>query len=102
MRMKFAGCAPFVLLLSVASTARAEEPAGAADDLDLVKLLNVQVSTATKTAENLDEAPAVITVVTREEIHRYGYRNMAEVLNHCVGFFAVDDHIQPDVGVRGI
>ena len=29
------------------------------DDLDLIKVLNVQVSTATKTAESLDEAPAV-------------------------------------------
>ena len=72
------------------------------DDLDLVKLLNVQVSTATKTSESVDDAPAVITVVTRDEIHRWGYRNVAEVLNRCVGFYSVDDHIQPNVAVRGV
>ena len=68
----------------------------------MVKLLNVQVSTATKTSESMDDAPAVITVVTREEIHRWGYRNVAEVLNRCVGFYSIDDHIQPNVAVRGV
>src|SRR4051812_19114274 len=48
------------------ATARAEsgDAGEAVDDLDLVKLLNVEVSTATKTAESLDDAPAVITVVS--------------------------------------
>src|ERR1700682_350752 len=72
------------------------------DDLDLVKLLNVQVSTATKTSEGIDEAPAVITVVTRDDIHRWGYQSVAEVLSHCVGFYIIDDHILPNAGVRGM
>ncbi len=82
--------------------AAAQEALQAVDGLDLVKLLNVQVSTATKTAESMEEAPAVITVVTRDDIHRWGYRNIGEVLSHCVGFFSVDDHIQPNVAVRGM
>jgi iron complex outermembrane receptor protein len=72
------------------------------DELDLVELLNIRVSTATKTSEVIDDAPAVITVVTRDDIHRWGYRNIGEVLMHCVGFFSVDDHIQPNVAVRGM
>lgn len=72
------------------------------DDLDLVKLLNVQVSTATKTAESLEEAPAVTTVVTREDIQRWGYQSVAEVLAHTVGFYLVDDHVLPNAGVRGV
>ena len=94
-----------VLLLSTLPSAlHAQEADGdsSEDDLDLVKLLNVQVSTATKTNESIDDAPAVITVVTRDDIHRWGYRNVAEVLNHCVGFYSVDDHIQPNVAVRGV
>lgn len=92
---------PTVVAL-MSTEALAEDADKAVDDLDLVKLLNVQVSTATKTAEGLDEAPAVITVVTRDDIHRWGYRNLGEVLSHCVGFFSVDDHIQPNVAVRGM
>lgn len=88
----------------------AQSPAWAADeaapegveDLDLVKLLNVKVSTATKSAESLDEAPAVITVVTRADIQRWGYQTVAEVLNHTVGFYLIDDHILPNAGVRGM
>jgi outer membrane receptor for ferrienterochelin and colicins len=83
-------------------SAYADDKEQAVDDLDLVKLLNVQVSTATKTSESMDEAPAVITVVTRDDIQRWGYRNVGEVLSHCVGFFSIDDHILPNVGVRGM
>jgi len=72
------------------------------DDLDLVKLLNVQVSTATKTAESLDEAPAVTVVVTREDIQRWGYQTVAEVLNYTLGFYQIDDHVLPNVAVRGV
>jgi outer membrane receptor for ferrienterochelin and colicins len=83
---------------SVAQTDEAE----AVGALDLVKLLNVEVSTATKTAESLEEAPAVITVVTRDDIQRWGFQNIAEVLNHTVGFYLIDDHILPNAGVRGM
>src|SRR5690606_11198802 len=72
------------------------------DDLDLMRLLNVEVSTASKGAESVEDAPAVITVVTREDIQRWGYRSVAEVLSHTVGFFLVDDHILPNAGVRGV
>ena len=103
MRRTFAKFALFACTFCAPEVARGQDESGRpTDDLDLVKLLNVQVSTASKTSEDLDEAPAVITVVTREDIHRYGYRNVGEVLSHCLGFFSVDDHIQPNVGVRGI
>jgi outer membrane receptor for ferrienterochelin and colicins len=102
MRQPLSTLTPFVLAALVSARAHADESERAVDELDLVKLLNVQVSTATKTAESIDEAPAVITVVTRDDIHRWGYRNVGEVLSHCVGFFSVDDHIQPNVGVRGM
>ena len=72
------------------------------DELDLVELLNIKVSTATKTAEDIDDAPAVITVVTRSDIQRWGYQSVAEVLSHTVGFYLIDDHILPNAGVRGM
>lgn len=79
-----------------------ENDGEALDDLDLVKLLNIEVSTATKTSESLSDAPAVITVVTREDMERWGHQSVAEVLSHVVGFYLIDDHILPDVAVRGM
>jgi iron complex outermembrane receptor protein len=62
----------------------------------------VEVSTATKTAESEAEAPSVIQVVTQADIRRWGYQTVAEVLSHIQGFYLTDDHILPDVGVRGM
>jgi outer membrane receptor for ferrienterochelin and colicins len=70
---------------------------------DLETLMNtpVDVSTATKTVQTIYEAPAIITTVTRDQISVWGYRSVAELLSHALGFFVVDDHISPNLAVRG-
>jgi outer membrane receptor for ferrienterochelin and colicins len=88
--------------LAQAQEAEGKDGASAVDALDLVKVLNVEVSTASKRAESLEDAPAVITVVTRKDIERWGYQSVAEVLDHTVGFYLSDDHILPNVAVRGM
>src|SRR5215468_4553509 len=89
----------FALATTSQVVAAGDAPKESVDDLDLVKLLNVEVSTATKTAETLDDAPAVITVVTRDDIERWGYTSLADVLTHTVGFYLQDDHILPNAAV---
>lgn len=100
-RFRSSACIAVGLLLR-ASVAHAQTGEESLDDLDLVKLLNVEVSTATKTAESQEEAPAVITVVTQADIRRWGYQTVADVLAHVQGFYLIDDHILPDIGVRGM
>ncbi len=92
----------FIAAMLLCGPLYAEEESASTDDLDLVRLLNVKVSTATKTAESIDEAPAIMVVVTREDIARWGYQSVAEVLDHTVGFYLVDDHILPNAAVRGV
>jgi outer membrane receptor for ferrienterochelin and colicins len=100
--------ATIVLGLVIATTtlsARAqdlEDEAEAMGEVDLLQLLNVEVSTATKTVESLDDAPAIITVVTAEDIARWGYQSVGEALQHVLGFYLLDDHILPNAGVRGV
>jgi outer membrane receptor protein involved in Fe transport len=74
------------------------------DDLSLNMLLDTpaKVWTATKTEQNSSEAPAIITTVTREQIAVWGYRSVAEVLSHLLGFYVVDDHTSTNLAVRGI
>jgi outer membrane receptor for ferrienterochelin and colicins len=81
---------------------RAAEEA-AIEQLDLQTLLNtpVEVWTPSKAPQKSYEAPAIITTITREQIAVWGDRSVAEVLNHVLGFYVVDDHATPNVTVRG-
>jgi outer membrane receptor for ferrienterochelin and colicins len=96
-----------VLLWSLAASAEPQPTAASSaesdlEEVDLLQLLNVEVSTASKTAESLADAPAIITVITAEEIRRWGYTSVAEALQHVVGFYLIDDHVLPNAGVRGV
>jgi len=84
------------------SSVPAAESDESLDDLDLLSLLEIDVSTATKTSESLEEAPAIITAITAQDIQRWGYENVGEVLRHVVGFYMIDDHIVPNMAVRGM
>jgi outer membrane receptor for ferrienterochelin and colicins len=77
---------------------------GASADEDLMEMLStdVDVWVATKTARKLQEAPAIVTVISGPEIRDWGYQSVAEVLSHVLGFYVIDDHLIPNVAVRGI
>ncbi len=49
-------------------------------DMSLTELLNVEVTTATKTAEKSDAAPATVFVVTADTIRERGYANLKDLL----------------------
>jgi outer membrane receptor for ferrienterochelin and colicins len=49
-------------------------------ELPLETLMNVEVTSASKKAESLYDAPAVMSVVPREEIDAYGDRNLLQLL----------------------
>lgn len=54
-------------------------------DLSLEDLLKVQVSGVSRRTEVLDGAPAVVTVVRREEIATFGARTLVDVLERLPG-----------------
>src|SRR3979490_2931089 len=53
--------------------------------IDFESLLNVTVITASKSAETLAEAPGVISVVTRDELQRFGGITLGEILQRVPG-----------------
>jgi outer membrane receptor protein involved in Fe transport len=64
--------------------AQTEKP----DDLlsiDLASLLDVKVITASKSAETLADAPGVISVVTQDELRRFGGITLGEILQRVPG-----------------
>jgi outer membrane receptor for ferrienterochelin and colicins len=82
------------LVLTLAASAlvmpiRAQDPgptqAKDLASLDLESLLDLKVTTATKFAEKLSDAPSVMYVVTRDELDRFGGTTLGEILARVPG-----------------
>lgn len=59
------------------------------------------VYTAAKHLQSLKEAPASITVVSDEDIKRYGYRTLTDAVNNVRSFYSYSDRNYDYIGVRG-
>ena len=70
-------------------------------DTSLEDLLNIRVYSASRYEQRTAEAPASVSVITRREIQRYGYRTLADVVRSVPGFFVTSDLLYSYVGVRG-
>ncbi len=56
---------------------------------------------ATKRVQPVTEAPSSVTIVTADDIARFGYRTLADILRGVRGLYVTDDRNYSYVGVRG-
>jgi iron complex outermembrane receptor protein len=56
---------------------------------------------ASKYEQKVSDAPASISIVTSDEIKKYGYRTLGDILKSLRGFYVTDDHNYTYIGVRG-
>ena len=70
-------------------------------DMSLEELMDIPIYGVSKYPQKLSEAPASVTVVTREDIKRYGYRTLSDVLRSVPGFFVTNDRNYEYLGIRG-
>ena len=73
--------------------------------LSLEDLMAVQVDTvygASKHEQKTTEAPSSVTIVTKEDIKRFGYRTLADILNDVRGLYVDTDRAYDTLGVRGV
>jgi outer membrane receptor for ferrienterochelin and colicins len=89
------------LLLLLAATGVAQQPAQDLSEASLEELGNIQVYSASKHMQNASDAPSSVTIVTFDEIQKYGYRNLADILRSVPGFYVTYDRDYTFVGVRG-
>jgi outer membrane receptor for ferrienterochelin and colicins len=73
-------------------------------DMSLDELMAINVDSvygASGFEQKVTEAPASVTIITSEEIQRYGYRTLADILRNVPGFYITSDRNYSYVGVRG-
>jgi len=73
-------------------------------DMSLEELMEVEIDSvygASKYKQKVADTPASITIVTADEIKRYGYQTLADVLKDVPGFYVTYDRDYDYVGVRG-
>jgi iron complex outermembrane receptor protein len=85
------------LALAAQLNAQSRDPQTLAID----SLLDVKVSTASKYAQRIGEVASSVTIVTSEDIERYGYRTLDDVLATIPGFYTSNDRNYTYIGVRG-
>ena len=87
----------FLLLCGGAMCAQNEE----LTSLSLEDLMKIEVQTVSLHPQSLARAPGAVTVITAEQIRKFGYRTFGEALNHVRGFYQTYDRTYNAVGISG-
>ena len=72
------------------------------EQLSLESMLQVEVTTASKTEQKLSQAPATVTVISREDFARYGWQTVADALASVPGMYLSSGRDYLYAGVRGV
>ncbi|HXN07419.1 MAG TPA: TonB-dependent receptor, partial [Nitrospiria bacterium] len=71
------------------------------EDLAFLAQEGEVVESATKYPQLVRNAPASVTVITHDEISRYGWRTLADLLQSVRGFYVTNDKNYSYLGVQG-
>ena len=98
---------PAVLLAATLARAQDATTPGLPSDLSelsLEELVDLEIDSvfgASRYAQKVTEAPSSVTIVTADEIERYAYRTLADILRSVRGFYVTNDRNYSYLGVRG-
>jgi outer membrane receptor for ferrienterochelin and colicins len=93
-----------ILLVVLLGSSRAAWAQSSLPDLPLEELMKLdggQVFGASERLQPVTEAPASVSFITAEEIARYGYRTLADILQGVRGMYVTNDRSFSFVGTRG-
>jgi outer membrane receptor for ferrienterochelin and colicins len=96
---------PLLLVLVTPSLPAQEKATGPPgkdlSELSIDQLMDIKVVAVSLHTQKLEDAPASVTIITQEDIRKYGYRTLADALSDARGFFTTYDHTYHFQGVRG-
>ncbi|MGC2061858.1 MAG: TonB-dependent receptor plug domain-containing protein, partial [Thermodesulfovibrionales bacterium] len=106
--MKIAGCLMLFIFFAGVSIVKAGDGSNQCEtdltDLSLDELMKIEieiVSGASKFEQKVTEAPSSVSIVTADDIKKFGYRTIADILRSLRGFFVTYDRNYSYVGMRG-
>jgi outer membrane receptor for ferrienterochelin and colicins len=97
-------CASALVLVLLLAPSRAAEAQQALPELSLEDLMGLDAGRVFGASERLQpvtEAPASVSFITAEDIARYGYRTLADILRGVRGMYVTDDRNFSYLGTRG-
>lgn len=71
------------------------------ESMSLEELMDIPVYAASRYQQKTSEAPSAVTVVTADEIRKFGWRTLAEILRSQRGIFFSYDRNYTYLGMRG-
>ena len=72
-------------------------------DKSLEELMSIRIDSVYGVSgfkQKVTEAPASVTIITSDEIQKYGYRTLADILRNVRGFYVSYDRNYSYLGVR--
>ena len=88
-------------LITGFAAAQDTRPSGDLSNLDLEQLMQVKVQAASLHEQTLEDAPASVTIITQDEIRRYGWRTLTQALSYAGSLYTSSDRTYTSIGVRG-
>ncbi len=100
-RRRFAALIALGVLVSGSACPAQDAKPEDLSDKTIEELSQITVYSASKHEQSVSDAPSSVTVITGDEIQRYGYRTLADILETVRGFYVTSDRYQSYIGVRG-
>lgn len=70
-------------------------------DIPFERLMQTDVITASKIGQQISNAPSAVSTVTAEDISRFGYRTLADIIGSMRGLYTTNDRTYTYMGGRG-
>jgi iron complex outermembrane receptor protein len=70
-------------------------------NIPLEELVDMDVTSASKVARQISDAPSAVSIVTSDDIRAYGYRSIADIVNSMPGVYTPYDRSIYYLGGRG-
>ena len=94
----------FCLMMLSAHPVFCQAPSDTTDfyALSLEELMNLPITTASKFEQSIKDAPSTVSLITRDQILKYGWLSGNEVLARLPGFSPSQDYDRMTISSRGI